>query len=311
MKAVIYDKSAPGEFLSLREVEKPAPGQGQVLVRVINTALNAADYRSMALGAIPKSKIFGADVAGVVEAVGEGVRRLKVGDAVFGDLGGAGFGGLAEYAAAPEDLLALKPAGVTFEQAAAVPMAALTALQALRKGGIFPGMRVLIYGAGGGVGTFAVQLAKYFAAEVTALCGPGNVELARSLGADAVIDYTKEDVFRSGRRFDRVLAVNGGRPLTDYRRLLAPNGVFVMVGGSLTQVFSAMVFGPLLSLGSRKMLALAARSSRADLEFLIRLVEAGQVRPVVDRMYPLAQAAEAFAYLRQGHARGKVVIAVE
>ncbi len=311
MKAVIYDKSTPGEHLSLREVAKPVPGEGQVLVRVINTALNAADYRSMTMGIIPRGKIFGADVAGVVEAVGGGVHRLKVGDAVFGDLSGVGFGGLAEYVAAPEGVLALKPAGVPFEQAAALPMAALTALQALRKGGIQPGQKVLIYGAGGGVGTFAVQLAKYFGAEVTAVCGPGSVELVRALGAGRVIDYTQEDVAQAGMQFDRILGVNGSRPLRVYRHLLAPGGVFVLVGGALSQVFKTMLFGPLLSLGSRKLRTLAAKPSRADLEFVIRLVDAGQVKVVIDRAYPLAQAAEAVAYLKQGHARGKVMIAVD
>lgn len=312
MKAMIYDKSAPGEVLRLREVAKPTPGEGQALVRVVCTALNAADYRSISLGIIPRSKIFGADVAGVVEAVGGGVHRLKVGDAVFGDLSGVGFGGLAEYVAAPEGALALKPAGVPFEQAAAVPMAALTALQGLRdKGQIRAGQKVLIYGAGGGVGAFAVQLAKHFGGEVTAVCGPANLELARSLGADHVIDYTQDDVAKSGQRFDLVLGVNGSRPLRVYRRLLAPNGVFVLVGGALSQVLKAMAFGPFLSLGSRKMRTLAAKPSLADLEFVIRLVAAGRVKVVIDRAYPLPQAAEALNYLKQGHARGKVVIAID
>lgn len=312
MKAVVYDRGNFPDALSLREVAKPVPGESQVLVKLVVTSINAADYRSMSMGIIPKSKIFGADVAGVVEAVGSRVSRFRVGDEVFGDLSGAGFGGFAEYAAAPETLFALKPKSVTFDQAAAVPMAALTALQGLRdKGEIQPGKKVLIYGAGGGVGTFAVQLAKYFGAEVTALCGPGSIELVRSLCADCVIDYTKEDIAQYRMKFDLVLGVNGSQPLSIYKHLLAPKGIFVMVGGALSQVLKSMAFGPLMSLGSRKMRFLAAKQSSKDLEFIIRLVEEGKVRPVIDRIYPLYQTAEAVNYLRQGHARGKVLISID
>lgn len=310
MKAVLYDKRAPGS-LSLREVARPVPGADQVLVKLVCTAINAADYRSMSMGILPRSKIFGADVAGVVEAAGGRARQFKVGDAVFGDLSGVGFGGFAEYAAAPETVFARIPAGVPFDQAAAVPMASLTALQGLRdQGEIRPGKSVLIYGAGGGVGTFAVQLARHFGADVTAVCGAANAELVRSLGAGCVIDYAREDVARSGRTFDLVLAVNGSQPLRTYQRLLAPGGIFVMVGGALSQVLQSMVFGPLMSLGSRKMRFLAARLSQPDLEFVIRLVQEGRIRPVIDRIYPLTQTADAMNYLRQGHARGKVVIAI-
>jgi NADPH:quinone reductase-like Zn-dependent oxidoreductase len=312
MKAIVYDKRNSPQALALEEVTKPVPGEGQVLVRIVSVSINAADYRSMSMGIIPKSKIFGADVAGVVEAVGSSVRQFKVGDAVFGDLSGAGFGGFAEYVAAPENVFALKPAGVPFDQAAAVPMAALTALQGLRdEGKIQAGMNVLIYGAGGGVGTFAVQLAKYFGAEVTAVCGPGNAELVRSLGADAVIDYSKEDVSKSGRSFDLVLGVNGSQPLRVYKGLLAPKGIFVMVGGALSQVLKTMVFGRLLSFGSQKMRLLKAKPSPKDLDFVIRLVEEGHIRPVIDRTYPLQQTAEAVSYLRKGHARGKVLISID
>jgi NADPH:quinone reductase-like Zn-dependent oxidoreductase len=191
-------------------------------------------------------------------------------------------------------------------------MASLTALQALRdKGEIQPGKKVLIYGAGGGVGTFAVQLAKYFGAEVTAVCSTGNVEVVRCLGADYVIDYTKEDIAQSGRKFDLVLGVNGSRPLRVYQRLLAPKGIFVLVGGALSQVLKSMIFGPLLSLGSRKMRFLTAKPDPNDLSFVIRLVEEGRVIPVIDRTYPLHETAEAMDYLRQGHARGKVIILIE
>ena len=309
MKAILYERTHAPQALTLREVAKPVAGEGQVLVKIACTAINAADYRSMSMGIIPKSKIFGSDVAGVVEAVGSGTSRFHVGDAVFGDLSGAGFGGFAEYVAAPEKLLARKPAGVSFQQAAAVPMAALTALQGLRdQGKIAPGKRVLIYGAGGGVGSFAVQLARWYEADVTAVCGPANLALTSSLGAQHVIDYTKEDVALSGQKFDLLLAVNGRQPLGYYRRLLAPNGIFVMVGGALSQVLKSMAFGPLLSLGSRKMRTLAAKASPTDLDFIIRLVEEGQVNVIIDRTYPLEQTAAAVDYLRQGHARGKVLI---
>lgn len=306
MKAVVFENKA----LQLREVAKPVPGAGEVLVKVHAVAINAADYRSMKLGAIPKSRIFGSDVAGQVEAVGMDVTKFKVGDEVFGDLSGCGSGGFAEYAAAPEGALAAKPAGVTDADAAAVAMAAVTALQGLRLGGLRAGQSVLIYGAGGGVGTFAVQLARHFGARVTAQCGPNNVDLARSLGAERVIDYTREDFAADGQRYDLILAVNGSRPLGDYRRALAPRGVLVVVGGELSQVFKTMFFGPILSLGGRKVRLLAAKPNAADLETIIGLVAGGQIKPVIDRRYPLEQTAEAVEYLARGHARGKVIVEV-
>lgn len=311
MKAIVYDKRAPGEVLSLREVTKPVPGEGQVLVRVMKASINAADYRSISMGIFPNGKIIGADVAGVVEATGSNCSRFKVGDAVFGDLSGAGFGGFAQYVAAPERLLALKPDSVSFMDAAAVPMAALTALQGLRdRGKIRPGLQVLIYGAGGGVGTYAVQLAKTFGAQVTAVCGAGNVETVHSLGADCVIDYTREDIAISGKKFDLILGVNGSQPLRVYCRLLKPGGIFVMVGGALSQIIKTMVFGPILSLGRRKMRSLAAKPDPDDLAFIIRLVEEGKLKPMIDRVYPLHQTADAVRYLRQGHACGKVLLSI-
>ena len=212
MKAVVYDKRGSGDRLSLRELEKPAPGEGEVLVKIVCTAINAADYRSMALGSIPKSRIFGADVSGVVEAVGSLASKYKPGDAVFGDLSVAGFGGFAEFVAAPEKVFAQKPRSVSFEQAAAVPMAALTALQALRdKGEIQPGNKVLIVGAGGGVGTFAVQLARYFGADVTAICSANSADLASSLGANQVLDYAKDDFTKNGKKYDLIFGTNGNQ----------------------------------------------------------------------------------------------------
>lgn len=309
MKAVVYEKNGAPHTLLIREVDRPLPQEHEVLVKVHAVSINAADYRSMRYGIIPKRKIFGADIAGQVVEVGKGCEKFKVGDEVFGDLSACGFGGLAEYAAAPENLLAFKPPRVSFEDAAAVPMAALTALQALRdKGKLRAGQKVLICGAGGGVGTFAVHLAKYFGAEVTAVCGPKNVDMLRSLGTDHVLDYTCEDFTKSDQRYHLILGVNGGHPLRAYKRLLTPDGVFVMVGGDLSQVIKTILFGRLLSLGSQKMVALSAKPNTNDLDFIIHLVEAGKIKPVIDRRYPLEQTAEAVQTLSQGHARGKVII---
>jgi NADPH:quinone reductase-like Zn-dependent oxidoreductase len=311
MKAVVYDKSLSPEFLALREVEKPLPRDHEVLVKIFAASINAADYRSMQLGIIPKRGIFGADIAGRVEAAGREVQQFKPGDDVFGDIAGCGFGGFAEYVAVPASALALKPASVSYQDAAALPMASVTALQALRdQGRIRPGQKVLIHGAGGGVGTFAVQLAKYFETEVTAVCGSGSIELVRALGADRVIDYTREDFSKSRARYDLLVAVNGNRPLPVYKSVLAPGGIFVMVGGALTQVIGTLLFGALMSLGSKKMRLLSAKLDVKDLELVIHLVEHGTIKPVIDRTYPLRETAQAMHYARQGHARGKVIIDV-
>jgi NADPH:quinone reductase-like Zn-dependent oxidoreductase len=311
MKAVVFEKSNSPEVLVYREVEKPVPNDAEVLIKIHAGSINAADYRSIQLGIIPKRKIFGADIAGTVEGIGKSIKKLKVGDEVFGDISGCGFGGFAEYVSVPENVLALKPAGVSFEDAAAVPMAGVTALQGLRdQGQIQSGQRVLIYGAGGGVGTFAVQLAKLFGAEVSAVCSIKNVDLAHSLGADHVIDYAEEDIFNRGEHFDLILAVNGNRPLSVYKRALAPRGIYVMVGGALSQVIPSLLFGTLLSIGGKKMRFLAAKPNPKDLEFLIQLVAEGKLKPVIDRCYPLPETAEAMRYISQGHARGKVVIQV-
>lgn len=311
MKAVVYEKNGTPHALQMREVERPIPMDGEVLVQIHAVSINAADYRSMRYGIIPKRKIFGADIAGQVVEVGTGCEKFKVGDNVFGDLSGCGFGGFAEYATAPEKLLAFKPDRVSFEDAAAVPMAALTALQALRdQGKIRPGHKVLICGAGGGVGTFAVQLARYFGAEVTAVCGPRNVDLVRALGAEHVLDYTRDDFTQRDQRYDLILGVNGSHPLGAYRRRLTPGGIFVMIGGDLSQLLNALIFGRFLSLGSKKMFTLAAKPNATDLKFVIELVEAGKIKPVIDRHYPLEQTAEAMQTLGKGHARGKVIIDV-
>jgi NADPH:quinone reductase-like Zn-dependent oxidoreductase len=321
MKAIVYTKYGAPDVLRLIEVEKPAPKDDEVLIKVQAASLNAYDWhllkadlfvvRFMGGGLLkPKNKILGADVAGRIEAVGRNVKQFKPGDDVFGDIG---HGGFAEYACARENRLATKPANLSFEEAAAVPMAALTALQGLRdKGRIQSGQKVLINGASGGVGTFAVQMAKSFGAEVTAVCSTGKMDMARSIGADQVIDYTKDDFTKNGQHYDLIFVANGYHPILDYRRALAPKGIYVMAGGTTAQMFQAMVLGPWISMvGSKKMGGVTAKVSQKDLVFIKELLEAGKVRPVIDRRYPLSEAAEALRYLGERHARGKVVITLE
>ena len=323
MKAIVYQKYGSPDVLELREVEKPAPGVGEVLVKVYATAVNYADFalltgkpflvRLMAGGLLnPKNQILGADVAGRVEAVGSGVRQFQPGDEVFGDISGCGLGGLAEYVSVPENVLVSKPANITFEQAAAVPMAAVTALQGLRnKGQIQTGQKVLINGASGGVGTFAVQIAKSFGAEVTAVCSTGKMSMVRSIGADHVVDYTQENFTQNGRCYDLILAANGYHPISDYKQALNPQGTYVCTGGTMPQIFQSILLGPLMSMsGNKKMGNLAAKPDQKDLAFMKELLEVGKVVPVIDRCYPLNETAEALRYLGEGHAKGKVVITV-
>jgi NADPH:quinone reductase-like Zn-dependent oxidoreductase len=309
MKAVVYDKRSSPDKLVYSDVDKPVQNDNEVLIRIHSVSLNAADYRSMTMGLIPKRKIFGADIAGRIEAVGKDISSLKPGDEVMGDLASYGFGGLAEYVTAPEKALIIKPGSVSFEQAAALPMAAMTALQSLRDiGNIKKEKKVLIVGCSGGVGTFAIQLAKYFEAEVTGVCSSGNIQQTISLGADYAIDYKKEDFTKSDKRYDIILGINGSYPLSAYKRILASNGTYVMVGGSLSQIFKSLLFGWVLSFGSKKMRSLSAKANRADLEMLAKLLEKGIISPVIDRRYPLDKAADAMNYLKQGHSTGKVVI---
>jgi NADPH:quinone reductase-like Zn-dependent oxidoreductase len=310
MQAVLYSKRSPGK-LTLAEIDKPVPKDNQVLVRVHAVSLNAADYRSMKMGIIPKRKIFGADIAGTVESVGAQTSIFKPGDEVMADLASYGFGGLAGYVAAPESALAFKPAKVSFEEAATIPLAGITALQALRdKGNIQKGQKVLIVGSAGSVGPFAVQLARYFGAEVTGVCSQRNMEQTLSIGAEHVLDYTKEDFLGTSERYHLVLGINGNYPLGAYRRSLAPGGTYVMVGGGMSQIIKSLVFGRLLSLGPKKMKTIAAKPNRPDLEFLGSLMEKGILKPVIDRQYSLDATAEAMEYLSQGHAAGKVIIRV-
>jgi NADPH:quinone reductase-like Zn-dependent oxidoreductase len=320
MKAAVYRCYGPPDVVKLEDVEKPTLKDDQLLVKVHAAAVNPLDWHYMrgtpylmrmgsGLGT-PTDTRLGVDFAGTVEAVGKSVTRFRPGDAVFGGRNGA----LAQYVTVREDrAVALKPANISFEQAAAVPIAALTALQALRDSGrIQPGQKVLINGASGGVGTFAVQIAKSFGAEVTGVCSTRNVQLVRSLGADHVVDYTREDFTESAQRYDLILDNVANRGLLEYRRVLQPQGIVVIVGGAegewigpFMPPIKALLLSPLVSQEFGMMLA---ELTQKDLTYLGDLMQAGKVTPVIDRTYPLTQAAEALRYLEQGRARGKVVI---
>src|SRR6266567_2964923 len=321
MKAMVYHTYGSPDVLKLEEVQKPVPQDDEVLVQVLAASVNAGDWhllraqpflmRLMGYGLLkPKHTILGSDIAGRVEAVGRNVKQFQSGDEVFGNTATSGFGGFAEYVVIPEHALVLKPTALSFEEAAAVPQAALTALQGLRDTGhIQKGQKVLINGASGGIGTFAVQLAKSFGAEVTAVCSTRNVDIVRSLGADHVIDYTHEDFTRNGQRYDLILAVNGYHSIAEYKRALSPEGVYVMTGGSTAQLFQAMLLGPLISrTGRQKMGNSAHKPNKKDLMFMKELLEASKVKPVIDRRFLLRDVADAIRYLEAGHAQGKVVI---
>jgi NADPH:quinone reductase-like Zn-dependent oxidoreductase len=319
MKAIVHTQYGPPDVLRFEETAKPSPTDDEVLIKIYAASVNPLD-RYLLRGAplirlipglrTPKHQIPGADIAGRVEAVGKNVRQFLPGDEVFG---AKGVGGFAQYVCAIEDKLAVKPANCSFEDAASVPVAAITALQGLRdKGRIQPGQKVLIYGASGGVGTFAVQIAKSFGAEVTAVCSTRNVDIARSIGADHVIDYTQEDFTQTGERYDLILGANAHHSIFHYRRVLSPRGIYVVVGGGLFQIFQAMLLAPFLSLISRKKTRFfIANINQKDLDILRGLLEARKVVPVIDRRYPLRHTAEAIRYLEEGHAQGKIVITVE
>ena len=330
MKAIVYTKYGPPDVLQLKEVEKPTPKDNEVLVEVHAASVNYNNLgritgkpflvRLMSEGLLkPKHKIPGNNIAGRVEAVGRNVTQFQPGDEVFGNLTECGFGAFAEYVAVPENVLALKPANISFEEAAAVPEAALVALQALRdKGHIQTGQKVLIYGASGGIGTFAVQIAKAFGAEVTGVCSKRNLDMVRSIGADHVIDYTQEDFTQNGQRYDLIVATAGYRSIFDYKRALGPKGIYVATGGSMrgpnamAQIYQALFLGPWFSmLGSKKLGSMTLRINPKDLFFMKELIEAGKVKPVIDRRYTLSEVAEALRYYEEGHSRGKVVITVD
>ena len=324
MKAIAYDEYGSADALELKEVRKPEVQSHEVLVRVRAASANPYDWhfmrgvpyiaRLMATGLWkPKHSVLGSDVAGEVETVGSEVTRFRPGDAVFGFVGAGGF---AEYVAAPEKLLGLKPANLDFQQAATVPLAAVTALQGLRDAGeIRSGQKVLIVGASGGVGTFAVQIAKWYGADVTGVCSTKNLEMVRSIGADQVIDYTREDFTRTGQRYDLIFQLAGTTSPSSFRRLLTTKGRLVLssgdspgrVIGPVGRIIKAVLLSPFIG---QTMRPLVTKPSSDDLQFLRELIEAGRVTPVIDRAYPLSESAEAIRYLETGRARGKVVISV-
>jgi NADPH:quinone reductase-like Zn-dependent oxidoreductase len=319
MQAIVHDTYGPADVLELRDIDTPVPGDTKVLVRVRAASVNASDWYMMAglpyvvrLGfgfPRPKNRTRGHDIAGEVEAVGSRVTRFQPGDQVFGACQGA----FAEYACAPQDMLVPKPAGITFEQAATVPVAGLTALQALRDHGkLQPGQRVLVTGASGGVGSFAVQIAKSFGADVTGVCSTTNVELVTSIGADRVIDYAEDDFTDTDQRYDLLLDIRGTQALSRCLRLLTPNGTYVLVGGPrgrwvgpLVPLFKMLLLKPF---SRHKLRNFVANINREDLSVLSELITAGEVTPAIDRTYPLSQVPDALRYWEAGHVRGKVVI---
>jgi NADPH:quinone reductase-like Zn-dependent oxidoreductase len=326
VKALVCRKNGrPRVFPRLEEVEKPVPNDDQVLVQVCASSVTYNNLILVSPKLFPIRLVFGRtvglneqipgnDMAGRVEAVGRNVTQLKPGDEVFGDLFGYGKGAYAEYVCAPEDALALKPVNLLFEEAAAVPEAAMVALHGLRDTGrIQPGQKVLIYSASGGIGTFAVQIAKYYGAEVTAVCSTRNLEMVRSLGADHVIDYTKEDFTKNGQQYDLILAVRKSRSVFAIKRALRPKGIYVSTAsGSPVRLYQEAVVGPGNYRKDGKEIAIiSGKANQKDLVFIKELIEAGKVRPVIDRRYPLSEVLEAFRYYAKGHARGKVVITME
>jgi NADPH:quinone reductase-like Zn-dependent oxidoreductase len=323
MQAIVYHRYGPPEVLELVEIDKPTPAPGEVLVKIHAAAVNPYDWHFMrgapkffrvVIGLRgPKSPRLGADMAGVVESVGEGVTLFKAGDAIFG----TGKGSFAEYACEAESKLAIKPGSVSFEHAAAAPIAGITALQGLRDSGMVqPGQRVLINGAAGGVGTFSVQIGKWLGAHVTGVCSTRNVALVESLGADRAIDYTQEDFTRGGHRWDVIFDLVNNHPLADFRRVLEPKGVFVGCGGGAIEKSSIDYLEGMLGQAviarfvSQKLTSVLAKINTADLKLLAGLLEKGTIRSVIDRSFPLKSVAEAIGYVETGHARGKVTIAI-
>ncbi len=318
MQAIVYTQYGSPDVLQFKEIEKPTPKDNEVLLKVYAAAVNPADWRMMRAEPFlarldnglfkPKKTRLGCDVAGRVEAVGSKVTQFKPGDDVFGDMFDAGMGAFAEYAAVPERFLVLKPANVSFESAASVPLAGVTALQGLRKGQLKAGRKVLVNGASGGVGTFAVQIAKAAGAEVTGVCSTRNLELVRSIGADHVIDYTREDFTQNGQQYDLIYDAVGNRSVAEYKRALKPQGRCVIAGfTSLSRLFQHMLVGPRMS-GGRVGQQGSATPNQQDLLTLRGMLENGKIVPVIDRCYPFNEIPAAVGYVETGRARGKVVI---
>ena len=324
MKAIVYEKYGSPDVLQLKIVEKPTPKDDEVLVKVQAASLNAGDWHALRGTPIlqrlesgfpyPKVKILGADVAGIVEAVGENITQFQPGDEIYGDLYWCGFGAFAEYVTIPERSVSLKPTNLTFDEAATVPQAAFTALHALRdQGQVQPGQKILVNGASGGVGTFAVQIAKAFGAEVTGVCSTQNLELVRSIGADQVIDYTQEDFTKNGQCYDLIVDIVANHSLSTLKRVLEPQGICVIVGFStLVHMIKVTLLGPLMSRnGSKKIGMLMPKEDETDLTVMKEMLETGKVVPVIDKYYSLSETPEAIRYLETGRARGKVVITME
>ena len=321
MKAIIRTKYGSPDVLFLNDVEKPSPKENEVLVKVYAASVNLDDLEHLRgtfavrmLGPLtPKYKILGSDIAGRIEAVGKNVKHFKSGDEVFGDLTEYDFGAFSEYVCVSEDALVSKPANLTFEEASTLTSRASIAVRYLRaKRQIQPGNRILINGAGGGVGTFAVQIAKYFGAEVTGVDGTTKLDMLRSIGADHVIDYTQEDFTKNGQHYDLILDISAHHSILDYKRALDKNGIYLIVGGSRSSIFQALLLGPLISMiGNKKMGIPFVDSKKEDLIFIKDLVEVGKVVPIIDRCFPFEEIPEALRYLEQGKQKGKIVINYE
>ncbi|MBT3273234.1 MAG: NAD(P)-dependent alcohol dehydrogenase [Spirochaetales bacterium] len=323
MKAIVSERYGSPDLFELRELPRPEPREDEVLVQIFAASVNAYDWhvqmakpamvRLMGGGLLrPVNSIPGADFAGRVVAVGEETKQFKPGDEVYGDVADVGAGAFAEYVCVPENAIVCKPENITFQEAAAVPMAAVTALQGLRdEGKVKPGQNVLINGASGGVGTFAVQIARWLGAEVTAVCSTAKMGKASELGAEHVIDYTKENFVTRGKRYDMILGVNGYNALSAYKKGLSAGGTYVMAGGTNSQIFQAVFLSRLMSIGGGKsMCMVSAHISQEDLILLKDLIESGAVTPVIDTVFPLEKTADAVKYVEEGHASGKVIIEV-
>jgi len=326
MKAIVFQQYGSPDFMELKEVEKPVPKNDEVLIKVHAVSINEWDWailhgvpfvNRLAYGLFkPRMQILGADVAGQVEAVGKNVKRFQPGDEVFGDLCRSGWGGFAEYVCAREKALTLKPDSINYEQAASLPQAGLLAVQGLRKGQLQPnqtnhGQKVLINGAGGGVGSIAIQIAKSLGAEVTAVDSTTKLDRMRSIGADHVIDYKQDDFTKNGVCYDLILDVMGFHSMFDYKRALCPNGYYVMVGGATRLANQVMFLGSLVSMFGGKKMNLLLYKPNKGLDFLIELIKSGKVTTVIDRTFPLSETADAFRYYGEGHVRGKIIVTVE
>lgn len=321
MKAITHTEYGSPDVLKLEDVEKPTPTENQILIKVYAVSVNRSDLEGLTgkplyarIGGLfkPGNKLLGSDIAGIVESVGKGVKQFKSGDEVFGLMMNYG-GGFAEYGCKSEKALALKPAGMTFEEAAAIPQAAFIALQGIReKGQVKPGQKVLINGAGGGSGSFAIQLAKLAGAEVTGVDNTEKLELMRSLGADHVIDYTKEDFTKNGKQYDLILDVIANRSVFAYQRALKPNGSYFMAGGSVATLFQMFLLGPLIRrITSKSIKLLLVQTDSKDLVYITELIKSGKIKLVIDKHYSLSETAEALRYLGEGHAKGKIVVTVK